>query len=87
MFNIMLKLLDVFFYLDLIYDCYNDLCILICICFMIVSEIKKKQKQKTTTTTVSNLYRRYKQADSVKVRPRSGHPPVEDRLECGMVHQ
>ena len=39
----MLKLLDVFFHLYLIYDCYNDLCILICICFMIVSEIKNKQ--------------------------------------------
>ena len=26
-FNLMLKLLDVFFHLYLIYDCYNDLCI------------------------------------------------------------
>ena len=42
----MLKLLDVFFHLYLIYDCYNDLCILICICFMIVSEIKNKQTNK-----------------------------------------
>ena len=47
-FNLMLKLLDIFFHLYSIYDCYNDLCILICICFMIVSEIKNKQTNKQT---------------------------------------
>ena len=51
-----------------------------------------------STTAVSNSYRRtsYKQAESVKDRPRSRSSrgsstdlttPVEDRLERGMVHQ
>ena len=71
-FNLMLKLLDVFFHLYLIYDCYNDLCILICICFMIVSEIKNKKTNNQWIEIPTYIVR-----DKVGNRSQNGWQPIK----------